>query len=450
MMDASAAARPRGYRADTVFDGEKTLRGGALVLVEDGVIVGVEPGTAPAPDGWEVTYLRGTTLLPGLIETHSHLCGNSELDALDRLPGLTPGELDATIAASLAAQLAVGVTTVRDLGDQDWAVVDRHRDVLDGPRVIASGPPLTSGGGHCAGMGGQACGVDELRRAVRDRADHGADLVKIMASGGVMTPGTDVRARQFTLEEVRAVVEEAHRLGLAVTAHAHALSAVEQCIAAEVDGIEHCSCLSEHGMCTPPAVAAAIAGAGISVCPTLGHDLTSIGGLPPPHMRAMMARTGFTLEARLAQVGELYRGGVTLISGADSGINPAKAHGLLPQSVIELVQCGVPPDTALASATGRAATACGLGDRTGRIRPGLSADLLCVSGDPTTDIDAITGVRLVVCRGRVQGRERAGRIPSRSRGPAELLCRRGDPNGPATTPRTVTVGGHGDDPPAAR
>ena len=211
-----------GYRADIAFDAEKAIPGGALGLVEDGVITGVEPGSASAPDGCEVTYLPGTTVLPGLIDTHSHLCGDSDFGALDRLPGLSPGGLDEAIEAALAAQLAAGVTAVRDLGDQQWAVVDRHRHRPGGPTVLASGPPITSAGGHCAVMGGQASGAGELRRAVRERAGRGADLVKIMTSGGVMTPATDVRACQFTTEEVRAVVDEAHRLGLAVTAHAHA------------------------------------------------------------------------------------------------------------------------------------------------------------------------------------------------------------------------------------
>ena len=387
-----------GYRADIAFDGEKPIPGGALVLVEDGVIIGVEPGRAPAPDGCEVTYEPGTALLPGLIDTHSHLCGNNEPDALDRLPGLSPGQLDTAIEAALTAQLAAGVTTVRDLGDQQWAVADRHRQRPDGPAVVASGPPITSVGGHCAIMGGAARGIGELRRAVRERADRGADLVKIMATGGVMTPATDIRACQFSLEELRAVVDEAHQLGLPVTAHAHALTGVEQCVTAGVDGIEHCSCLGEHGMHTPPQLAAAIAAAGIMVCPTLGHDLSCLAGPPSPAMAALIKRSGVTVEDRLAQVGGLHRAGVTLISGADSGINPVKPHGILSQAVIELADCGVPATTALASATSLAARACGLAARTGRLLTGLDADLLLVNGDPATDITAIRNVRTAATR----------------------------------------------------
>jgi imidazolonepropionase-like amidohydrolase len=395
--------RKHGYRADRAFDGDKPIPGGALLLVEGGVIIGVEPGSAPAPHDVETTYLPGTTLLPGLIDTHSHLCGDSEPGALDRLPGLSPEELDSTIEAALAAQLAAGVTAVRDLGDRQWAVVDRHRKRSDGPTVVASGPPITSAGGHCAAMGGEARGADGLRRAVRERADHGADLVKIMVTGGVMTPATDIRTCQFGPEELRAVVEEAHRLALPVTAHAHALAGVRQCVAAGVDGIEHCSCVGDDGATrTPPDLPAAIAAAGILVCPTLGYDLSIWGdGGPPPHVQALIRRAGFSFADRLAQVGELYRGGVTLVSGVDSGIDPVKAHGVLPQAIIDLAGCGIPAIAALASATGLAAQACALAGRTGRLQVGLDADLLLVDGDPVTDITAIRDLRAVVSRGRL-------------------------------------------------
>lgn len=221
-----------------------------------------------------------------------------------------------------------------------------------------------------------------------------------MASGGVLTPATDIRACQFSLDELRAVVEEAHRLGVPVTAHAHALAAIKQCVTAGVDGIEHCSFLTDRGMVTPPRLAAAIAAAGIAVCPTLGHDLDAMASLPPA-MIALAERVGITVEQRLAQIGELHAERVSFVSGVDSGINPVKRHGLLPSAIVELVAAGVPPTTALASATGKAAEACALADRTGRLRAGLHADLLLVGGDPTTDITAIRNTRMVVSRGRI-------------------------------------------------
>src|SRR3954449_1883521 len=154
-----------GYRAPRAFDGEHLLPDGALVLVDGDTIVAVESGTAPAPADCPVTDLPGTTLLPGLVDTHVHLCGDSGPRALDQLPERSDQELDTIIAESLAAQLAVGVTAVRDLGDARWAVTDRHRTHPRGPTVVASGPPVTSVGGHCAGMGGEVSGVEGVRRA---------------------------------------------------------------------------------------------------------------------------------------------------------------------------------------------------------------------------------------------------------------------------------------------
>ena len=198
---------------------------------------------------------------------------------------------------------------------------------LDGPTVVASGPPITSPNGHCWWLGGVAAGIDGLRLAVRERVDRRADVVKIMTSGGAMSPGSDVLACQFTLPELRAVVEEAHRAGLPVTAHAHAVPAVELSVAAGVDGIEHCTCLTLDGIRMPPELADRIAAAGITVCPTLGMAREAAFS---PQVLAVMARTGMTLEGRRAQVGQLHRAGVTLIAGLDSGINPGKRHGVLP------------------------------------------------------------------------------------------------------------------------
>jgi len=387
-----------GYRADTAFDGERVISGGALVLVEGSQILGVEAGSAAAPAGCEVTHLPGTTLLPGLIDTHVHLCGDSSPAALDQFLELSANELDAIITSALQIQLAAGVTSVRDLGDYEWAVVERRRRGVDEePTIVAAGPPITSEQGHCWSMGGAASGEQELRQAVRDRADRGADIVKIMTSGGAMTVGTDVLACQFTLDELRAVVDEAHAVGLAVTAHAHALPAVEQCVSAGVDGIEHCSCLTATGMEIPPALAERLAAAGTLVCPTLGN---APGTEPPPRVKVILERLGLTLEHRLAHVERLYRAGVTLVSGADSGISPGKPHGTLPEAVIELPACGVPTDVALASTTSLAAKACGIADRTGRLRAGMDADLLIVDGDPLREITALRGVRTVVSRGR--------------------------------------------------
>jgi imidazolonepropionase-like amidohydrolase len=384
-----------GYRADVAFDGERRLTDGALVLVDDGRIVAVEPASAPAPDGCEITHLPGTTLLPGLVDSHVHLCADSGPRALEQVPELTPAELTAVIDTAERQHLAAGVTAVRDLGDHHWAVVERGTG--EGPTVVAAGPPLTSPGGHCSSMGGETAGAEALRRAVRERAERGAEVVKIMASGGVMTPGTDLLACQFTLDEMRAVVAEAHDRGLAVTAHAHGLPAVELAVEAGVDGIEHCSCLTSDGPRLPPGLGHRLAEAGTYVCPTLGR----VPGVEtPPHVQARLEAVGASYEDHLLHVAELRRAGVRFVAGTDAGIGPNKRHGLVPYGVADLVECGVPATDALAAATSVAARACGLARRTGRLAPGLDADLLLVDGDPLLDVSALQRPRLVVSRGR--------------------------------------------------
>jgi imidazolonepropionase-like amidohydrolase len=386
-----------GYRAARAFDGERVLSDGVLVLVEDDAIVGVERGTAAAPADCPVTDLPGATLLPGLVDAHVHLCADNSPRALDQLPELGDDDLDAIVVASLAAHLASGVTALRDLGDARWTVVDRHRGHADGPTVVGSGPPITCPDGHCAGMGGAAAGEDGLRRAVRERVDHGVDVIKVMVSGGAMTVGTDVTVCQFSLEELRALVDEAHRAGLPVTGHAHAVPAVEMCLAAGVDGIEHCTCITAHGIAMPAGLADALAAAGIAVCPTLG---AAPGSELPPRVRAWLERTGTMPDDRLRHTGELHRAGVSLIGGLDAGVSPGKPHGMTRESVIDLVGSGMPPAAALAAGTAEAARACGLAGRTGRLAAGLDADLLAVTGDPAADITALRDVRLVVSRGR--------------------------------------------------
>jgi len=386
-----------GYRAERAFDGERRLPGGALVLVQDGTIVGVEPAAAPTPDGCTVTELPGVTLLPGLIDTHVHLCADGGPRALDQLAELDARAVDEIVTTSLGRHLAAGVTAVRDLGDAGWAVVDRHRGTGPGPTVVAAGPPITAVRGHCWWLGGEVAGVHPLRRAVRERVERGADVVKIMASGGVMSAATDVLDCQFTLDELRAVVDEAHAAGLPVTAHAHPLAAVERCAAAGVDGIEHGSCFVEHGFALPADLAARLVRTGTPVCPTLGR---TPGVAPSGPILAVIQRLGMTWDRRLAQVAEMQEAGIRLVSGTDGGINPGKTHGVLPEAVIDLVDCGATPEQALVSATSDAARACGLAGRTGRLAAGLDAELLAVDGDPLTDVSALRAVRAVVSRGR--------------------------------------------------
>lgn len=373
-------------RAARVFDGERMLADGAQVVVADGRIASVGPRTDPIPDAYPVREFDGT-LLPGLIDAHVHLCADAGPGALERLAEADDAHLTRVIEESLRAHLRAGVTTVRDLGDRRDAVLAWRLGAPPGlPAVVASGTPITSVGGHCWALGGEAAGEEALREAVRHRAQAGADVIKIMASGGVFTPGTDTTRPQFTDVEIAAAVAEAHALGLPITAHAHALPAVWQALRAGADGIEHCSCVTTAGARVPDDLAGEIAAAGTAVCATLGSDPSVV---VPPEVVAMAAAAGITEDALQTVTGRLHAKGARIIAGSDGGLGPAKPHGLLPRTLDEYVRSGIPATAALAAATSIAADACHQTGRKGRIRPGHDADLLALHGDPAVDITTL-------------------------------------------------------------
>ncbi len=409
-------------RARHCFDGTRFVPGGATVLVEGHRVVGVEPAGHEVPSDVQVTRVDGT-LLPGLVETHVHLVTDSGPAALDRVAGRTSEQLDDVVTEALGRHLRAGVTTVRDLGDRDYLVVgrrDRQRAAADGarpvePRIVAAGPPVTSPGGHCHFMGGAAGGVDQVRAAVRERVARGVDVVKVMASGGMNTPGTDVTRPQFPLEVLRVLVEEAHAAGLPVAAHAHAAEAVEQALGLGVDSIEHASYLRPGGHVpgAPPITALMSAGAGdvdlarlaaggVAVCPTLGGFSPAAMAQAPPELLARIRGLGTSpellFEARTVMVRRMAEAGVRLVSGADAGIMPGKAHGAYAVCIADLA-AAVPLTDALVSATSRAAEVCGVGDRAGRVEAGYDADLLVVEGDLAQDVTALGRVEAVVLQG---------------------------------------------------
>lgn len=375
-------------RAARGFDGERAFDGAVTVLVDQGRIRGVEAGWPAVGSEWRVVEYPECSVLPGLVDLHVHLGGDGRDGALDRLADLSDDALESVIEDALRRHLAAGVTTVRDLGDRRYSVIEyrRRRGAGPSPTIVAAGPPLTTVGGHCWPMGGEIAGPEHVRAAVRERAERGADVVKVMTSGGTMTAGTDVMRCQFTLEDLRLIVREAHGLGLPVVAHAHGLPAVEQCVAAGVDGIEHFSCLTESGVEVSDGLLAQVAAARIAVDPTMGK---APGAVPPPAVRELMARLGLTWGARQGLMGRMHRAGVRLVTGTDAGISSGKAHGILSEAVGDYVAGGVSADAALAAATSGSAEACGLGARKGMLRPGYDADLLVVSGDPLEDISAL-------------------------------------------------------------
>jgi imidazolonepropionase-like amidohydrolase len=389
-------------RAAQVYDGTAFV-GAGTVLVDGGSIVGVEPGHPDLPDGTEVATYDGT-LLPGLIDCHVHLVANGDVGSLERAGAAAEAELDAAIAASLAAEAAGGVTTVQDLGDRGYRTLGwRSRPGL--PRVVAAGPPLTVPDGHCHYLGGAAVGADGLRSAVAEHAERGVEVIKVMATGGMVTPGTDVYAPQLTDEELAACVAAGHAAGLRVLAHAHALTGVRQAVRVGVDGIEHFTCLTESGVSMPDELLTDVVAAGITVDQTLGIDPDQAPPMDrmPPGIRGVLERLGLDLETfrttRIEQAARLREHGVRVVAGTDAGAAPTKRHGAAWRAVLELVDADYPVAEALATATSTAADELGLAAVTGRLRAGLAADLLVVDGDLATEPEALSRPVAVFVRG---------------------------------------------------
>jgi imidazolonepropionase-like amidohydrolase len=248
-------------------------------------------------------------------------------------------------------------------------------------------------------------GPDDIRAAIREHEQRGVDVIKVMASGGMTTVGTDPFGVQFDAADLRTLVDAAHAVGLPVLAHAHSLTGIRHALAAGVDGIEHFTGLTETGISVPDEVLEAVAEAGVFVDPTLGFDRDALASMPAPlqGIAAAMKRTGLDLEtAQAARLEVLQRGqthGLQMVTGVDAGATPAKPHGIVGLALAALIEGGFSIVDAVASATAVAARACGLAQVTGRLEPGLAADILLVDGNLERDITALQRPVAVLIRG---------------------------------------------------
>lgn len=382
----------------------------AAVLFGDGVIEAVGPVreiVARAPGDAVRTDFPGASVLPGLIDCHVHLVFDAGEDPLGSLSGWHDQDLLLAMAGRARRLLDSGVTTARDLGDRGHLAA-RLRDAIEtghvpGPRLLTAGAPITVTGGHCWVLGGQADGVEGVRAQARRTLRDGADLIKIMVSGGTLTAGGPPNWQpQFTAEEIRTVVCEARRFGRPVSAHAHSTEGIAAAVAAGVDTIEHCTFTDPpkegdgaDGRADRVRVPAAvdlvrhIAERGIAVCPTLHGGINDLLHLVDQD----------ELGRLLRQINDHHAAGVRLIAGTDAGV-PGAGFGRYAESLDWFTRAGLPHEDVLRIATVDSARAIGLGERTGRIATGLDADLLVVAGDPRENLAVLRRPKTVVSRGR--------------------------------------------------
>ncbi|QTC86984.1 metal-dependent hydrolase family protein [Brevundimonas pondensis] len=380
---------------------DKTLviRGNQVVEIRDGFV----------GDG-KVVDLRGAFVLPGLIDSHVHLTGQQNPNG--RLENVTESNAtQAMIGARYARRtLNAGFTTVADLGASNEAIFALRdavrRGDVPGPRIIAAGSAVSVHGGHGDINGYRedvmhvlspesvCSGVEDCMRAVRLQVRSGADIIKITATGGVLSNTAAGLAQQFSEDELAAIVASAHRMGRQVTAHAHGVDGINAFLKAGGDSIEHGTYLDDESM-------RLFKSHNAWLVPTLmaGDYVARVAASPGNFFTP--AQTAKALEAgpkMLDMARRAHAGGVRIAFGTDSGVS---AHGDNAQEFALLVRAGLTPLEAIQSATVGAAEHLKIANEAGRLAPGMPADLIAVSGDPLSDVTELERVRFVMKGGQV-------------------------------------------------
>jgi imidazolonepropionase-like amidohydrolase len=408
LADEPAAPGRLLIRAGHVLDVRNGNETADQTLIVTGDLISGIAATAATPklaQDREID-LRGMTLLPGLIDVHTHLTMDSNFDPYHLLS--TSVAKSALIGARNAkVTLEAGFTSVRNVGASGYADIDLrdaiNAGLIEGPHMQASGPALGITGGHCDDNllpvqyhvvgDGVADGVDAVQHKVRENIKYGADLIKICATGGVLSKGDDPQASQYTLEELKAIVADAHRLGRKVAAHAHGAQGILWATQAGVDSIEHGSYLNDEGI-------AAMKAHGTYLVPTAYLvDWQKNTPLPPLYQQKMR-EVG---AAAKANVKKAFAAHVKVALGTDAAVYP---HGLNARELAVYVeQFGMTPLAAIQTGTLNAADLMGWSDKTGALESGKWADVIAVKGDPLHDVTLLQHVAFVMKSGVVYKNE---------------------------------------------
>lgn len=390
-----------------VTDANAAVRGPSTVIVTDGRITAIEDGAVAGPAGATVVDMRGKTLVPGLTDLHVHLTGDPGGDFWKE--AVEPEDWGVVVGAKNALVTAkAGFTTVREAGSAPTTAFSLRRGTAEGlvpgPRIIAAGPALAIIGGHGDVNGfrsdindlldsGFTCtGAQECAAKVRKASQAGSDIIKITATGGVLSQQGRGLEAHFTSEEMKAIADTAHSLGLKVMAHAHGARGMEAAARAGIDTIEHGTYLDE------PA-ARAMKERGTVLVPTL----MAFQGISERLGKGIYTPTVETKVRAVAEKAKVFMGqamkwGVPIAFGTDAGVFD---HGRNAGEFRLMKAQGMSDRQALASATTAAAKVLDMENEIGRIAPGYSADIIAVSGDPTQDVTVLEKVDWVMARGRV-------------------------------------------------
>jgi imidazolonepropionase-like amidohydrolase len=375
------------------------------LVIEDGKIVSTGAAAeAKIPEDATRIDLPNATVLPGLIDAHTHLTmepkfGYEEL-------GISIPRETLIGAKNARTTLLAGFTTVRNVGASGYTDV-ALRDAINvgdvpGPRMLVSGPPLTITGGHAdnnllpfeyhATNEGVADGVDGVRHMVRQNIKYGADLIKFMASGGVLSKGDNPQASQYTLEEMKTIVAEAHRLGRKVAAHAHGAQAILWASEAGVDSIEHGSYIDD-------AAIAEMKNNGTYLVPTLYLGDWFLENAERNHVPDfLLTKAKQVMPAARKNIAHAFASGVKVAFGTDAAVYP---HGLNAHEFAVMVKLGLTPLQAIQAATLNAADLLGWPGKVGSLEPGAWADIIAVDGDPVKDVTILERVKFVMKGGEV-------------------------------------------------
>jgi len=394
----------RAGRVLNVHTGE--LKANQAIVIEGDKIAKVAPSSEVTPAAGDTTIdLPDATVLPGLIDMHTHL--TFELSSLS-YEGLKISTAREALHGARNAKrtLEAGFTTVRNVGAKDYADIALRDAINDGdvigPRIVASGPAMGITGGHCDENllppafhfqgEGVADGVEAVQHRVREIIKYGADVIKICATGGVLSKGDDPNASQYTLEEMKAIVADAHRLGRRVAAHAHGAEGVRWASEAGVDSIE-------HGHLMDDAAIATLKKNGTYLVPTLflgeymekNMERSDVPEYSKQKMRDVIA-------AMRKNTGKAFAAGVKVAFGTDAAVYP---HGLNAGEFHVYVQLGMTPLAAIQTATINASDLLGSKFLVGSLEPGKFADVIAVDGDPTKDVTILERVKFVMKGGAV-------------------------------------------------